>query len=275
MLSTFLFVMMMAAGFGTNKVLFLPRYNNLQLRLQIKTAFLSGLSLCVTYRVAALHTLYYKGGELFPRKRRVELAMKNQGSLLCSDFWARFSVKWIYFSLLGALFCGLLVGAVFSAKAGESDVRERLFFSGVPALKSGFLSCFSTILLNLLACLIILFLLGVTAFGVAAIPLFLFLRSSAVGITAVSLLLSHGMEGVAVSALCYLPAASGSSLLLLLFATRALAFSNSLRRAGFAGGEQGSLNFRFYFHDFLAFVCFSVILSFVSSLLAMFLEIFI
>lgn len=177
--------------------------------------------------------------------------------------------------LLAALLCGLVVGAAFSAKVGEGNVPERLLFSGVPALKSGFLPCFSTILLNLVICLIILFLFGVTAFGVAAIPLFLFFRSSTVGITAVSFLATRGMEGMAVSALCYLPAASGSSLLLLLFATRALVFSNSLRRAGFTAGEQESLNFRFYFHDFMVFICFSVILSFVSSLLAMLFEIFI
>ena len=137
--------------------------------------------------------------------------------------------------------------------------------SGIPSPNAGFGACFSTLLLNLLSCLIVLFLLGVTAFGAVGIPVFLLVRGAAVGLGALRFLLYGG--GMGCSALCYLPSAAGSSLLLLLFSSRALAFSNGLALAGFAK-RQENLDFSFYFKDFLVFACFSVVVALTGALLA-------
>lgn len=91
-------------------------------------------------------------------------------------FWERFSGPKALLLLLCALLLGVAVGAALAVFFLLFQGRwvMPLQFSGIPVAGSGFISCFTTLLLNVLIGLVPLFLLGVTAFGVFAVPLFLF-----------------------------------------------------------------------------------------------------
>lgn len=99
-------------------------------------------------------------------------------------FWERFSGPKALLLLLCALLLGVAVGAALAVFFPLFQGRwvMPLQFSGIPVAGSGFISCFTTLLLNVLIGLVPLFLLGVTAFGVFAVPLFLFFRGITVGI---------------------------------------------------------------------------------------------
>lgn len=185
-------------------------------------------------------------------------------------FWARCSRRrgtlFLLFFLLAA---GVLAGSLLAAWTGCFEGRELLplFFSGIPGADAGFLSCFSTFLLNLLIFLTALFLLGVTAFGGAAVPALAFFKGAAVGLGASSFLWTDGLRGLGKSAFIYLPAASASLLLFLLFSLRALVFSEALRKNSFsAGGE--SLDFGDYWRDYLRFLCASAAASLLGGALS-------
>ncbi|MGI6255605.1 MAG: hypothetical protein ACOYJZ_08220 [Acutalibacter sp.] len=183
------------------------------------------------------------------------------------SFWARFFPhrKAIAF-LLCALLLGIASGSVLAVFSPLLQGRWMLplRFSGIPSPESGFFSCFSTLLLNALIGLIPLFLLGVTAFGVFAVPLFLFFRGACVGIGVSYFLLGDEPWGLLRSALIYTPASAAVGVLLLLFGVRSLIFSAHLAKVSFFSRE-GSLDLRLYFHDFLMFVSLIVAVSLAGS----------
>lgn len=195
--------------------------------------------------------------------------MKNQDAVFHSEFFERFSVKRLFFPLAIVLISGVLCGSIVTERWEllQGQLSLPLLFSGIPLSESGFLSCFSTILLNTLIGLIILFLLGVTAFGALGVPFFLFCKGATLGIGVLFFLTEDGVEVFWHCAVGYTPAAAASAMLLLLFAVRSLVFSNSLAKAGFSA-HQESLDFQFYFRDFLTFLCFSVAISLAGGLLA-------
>ena len=184
------------------------------------------------------------------------------------SFWQRFLP---HRKALGFLLCAMLLGvAAGSALAAFSPLLQGrwmlpLRFSGIPAPESGFLSCFSTLLLNALIGLIPLFLLGVTAFGVFAVPLFLLFRGACAGIGVSYFLLGDEPWGLLRSALIYTPASAAVGALLLLFAVRSLVFSAHLAKVSFFSREGSSLDLKLYFHDFLTFVSLLVAVSLVGS----------
>ncbi len=184
-------------------------------------------------------------------------------------FLRRFSVGRVFGPLLALLLGGAAAGAFCGVRFDLFPAGEvlPLFFSGIPRPEAGFFPCFSTLLFNMLACLILLFLLGMTAFGVAAVPAFIFLKGVTVGLGALSFLTADGLSGLLRAACVYTPASAGASLLLLLFATRTLIFSRRLARAGAAPGEE-SLDFRRYFTDFLLFLPPAVMTALAGGLLA-------
>lgn len=95
-------------------------------------------------------------------------------------FWSRFfSDRKAFLLLLGALVLGTAAGTAFGVFLPLFQGRGvlPLRFSGISFMESGFLSCFSTLLLNALIGLLPLFLLGLTAFGIFAVPAFLFLEA--------------------------------------------------------------------------------------------------
>lgn len=184
-----------------------------------------------------------------------------------APFWERFSNRRAFWLLLCLLLLGVAAGAalaVFFPLFQDRWVLP-LRFSGIPAEGSGIVSCFTTLLLNVLIGLIPLFLLGVTAFGVFAVPLFLFFRGMTVGIGVSYFLWGDELPGLLQSALIYTPAAAGAGVLLLLFAVRSLVFSRRLAKVSFSPGE-GSVDLGLYFHDLLLFLSFSVGVSAVGSL---------
>lgn len=179
---------------------------------------------------------------------------------------------WILFLCLAL---GAAAGAFLSVtlKLFQDKTVLPLLFSGIPIPEQGWFSCFSTLLLNTLICLILLFLFGVTAFGVFAVPGFLFLRGATIGIGAVSFLFQGGAWGMAECALIYTPAAALGAILLLLFGVRSLVFSDHLAKAGFKDAEH-TLDFHCYFKDFLMFLCADVLISFLGSVPAFFWSVF-
>lgn len=193
--------------------------------------------------------------------------MKKERALFNTEFLQRFSTNKILLPLSLLFVIGVFAGSAIATvlELFQGQPISPLFVSGIPSPDSGFLVSFSTILLNVLIALIILFLLGVTAFGAIGVPLFLLYKGVVIGVGILSFLSDDPLQ-FASCAFCYAPVAAASTLLLLLFATRALAFSNRLARAGFSS-QQENLDFQFYFKDFLSFLCFAVLGSIIGGLL--------
>lgn len=197
--------------------------------------------------------------------------MKMQVYLFDQQFLKRFSICPIFFLLSGSFVSGIISGTIAVKLFGllENQTVLSMFFSAAPAIKAGYLNCFSDILLNVLIFLIAIFLLGVTAFGAFGIPLLMFYKGSTIAVNVLSLLAGGTVQDLGCSALCFTPVWAVVSLLLILFATRALVFSGSLARAGFSQ-QQETVDFKLYFKDFIYFLCFSVVVSAIGSLLAAF-----
>lgn len=196
--------------------------------------------------------------------------MKNQQALFSGiPFLQRFSYKPVFCSLWLLLACGM--GAGVAAGMGLGFFRAGqvfpLSFSGIPVPEAGFLSCFSTLLLNMLIGLILLFLLGLSAFGVAAVPAFVFLKGVTVGLGALSFFMWDGLSGLGRAACTYTPVAAAVSLLLLLFATRSMVFSRGLAKAGFSQ-QNGNLDFSRYLQDLFLFLSFAVAVALAGGGLA-------
>lgn len=207
-------------------------------------------------------TIRYGKEADFPMKKAGVSKFKLP-SFVNSAFGNRCSQKSKVFLLLSFfLFLGVLAGSFLAAvpKLFDGSSLLPLFFSGIPSPGSGLLTCFSTLLLNLLIFLTLSFLLGVTAFGAFAIPFLGFLKGVTVGLGVSSFLWTDGLSGLGKSALIYTPAAAASLVLFLLFEVRALLFSERLRKAGFSSGGE-SLSFHEYWKDYLRFLCLAVAVS--------------
>lgn len=200
------------------------------------------------------------------------MPLRNGARMEEASFWGRFFPhrKAMAF-LLCTLLLGITLGSVLAVFSPLFEGRWMLplRFSGIPSPESGFFACFSTLLLNALIGLIPLFLLGVTAFGVFAVPLFLFFRGATVGIGVSYFLLGDEPWGLLRSALIYTPASAAVGAFLLLFAVRSLIFSAHLAKVSFFSRDsnswEGSLDLKLYFHDFLVILSFVVAASLAGS----------
>lgn len=195
--------------------------------------------------------------------------MKHEDALFGTGFLDRFSSARALIPLGGVLISGVFVGSVGAVwlEVFHNQSAFPMLFSGIPVPVSGFWACFSTVLLNLLIGLIILFILGVTAFGVFGVPILLFCKGVSLAVGVLSFLAQGDMSEFGYCALGYTPAAAAACFLLLLFAVRSLVFSRSLVRASFSSSQE-SVDFQFYFRDFLSFLCFAVIISLAGAFLA-------
>lgn len=197
--------------------------------------------------------------------------MKRNGMLFDSQFLTRFT-RFKFFIFLGIC---LSVGTMLSAVSVKvfnllsTNAVSPLLFSGIPSAEDGFVLSFTTLLLNLLIGLIVLFLLGITAFGAIGIPVFLLFKGASIGIGVLSFLSKKTWTELLLPTVSYIPAAAATSLLLILFAVRALAFSNALTKVSFYS-HQEQLNFYLYFTDLLCFLCFSVCVALIGAVLAVF-----
>ena len=136
--------------------------------------------------------------------------------------------------LFCALFLGLCGGMACGAFcAGRLSLLSQgralpLLFSGIPVPGYGFLSCFTTLLLNLSLWLCLLFLSSLSLAGLGLIPLLLLSKGFLLGLGTLVLLEAEPLWGPAV---WFAPAAAGSSLVLLLYGLSAFRFSCRLLRA--------------------------------------------
>lgn len=195
--------------------------------------------------------------------------MKTGDCLFELQFLKRCSVRSVFFLISGVFTCGVIFGAAFVKLFGLTDDQSALPlpFYKTPLIGLGVLQGFSDMLMNAMFFLIAIFLLGITAFGAIGIPLLIFYKGAVAAMSALFLLYGGDLLSLGRSALFYTPALAAASLLLILFATRAFVFSRSLAAAGFSKRNE-TLDFRLYFSDFIYFLCFSVVVSFVGGLLA-------
>lgn len=194
-------------------------------------------------------------------------AKETQALFQDIPFLRRFSAKSVFCPLLTLMLCGAAAGAAAGMRFDLFRTGQLfpLFFSGIPIPESGFFPCFSTLLLNMLIGLIVLFLLGMTAFGVAAVPAFIFLKGVTVGLGTFSFFMVDGLSGLGRAACTYTPVTAAASLLLLLFATRTMIFSRRLARVSFTPQEE-TLNFHRYLADFLVFLSLAVAVALLGAL---------
>lgn len=195
--------------------------------------------------------------------------MKNQQAFFPDIlFLRRFSCKPVFGTLLALLLCGAVAGTAIGIGFGFFQAGQYLplFFSGIPVPETGFAPCFSTLLLNMLIGLLALFLLGMSAFGVVAVPVFVFLKGVTIGLGGLSFFVLDGLSGLGRAACTYTPVTAAASLLLLLFATRSLVFSRCLARTGFSR-QEGGLEFLPYLRDLFLFLSFAVAVALAGSLL--------
>lgn len=208
---------------------------------------------------------------LMKKQRMVYFMMANGSQPVFQGipFFHRFSSRRVFLPLLALFCCGVQTGTAAGVYLDifQSQRVLPLFFSGIPFPEAGFFSCFSTFLLNMLIGLLALFLLGMTAFGMAVVPVFLFVKGAAVGLGVLSFLMADELSGMGQAAFLYTPVMAAGSLLLLFFAGRAMAFSRNLARSGLASREDGQ-GFRSYFRDLLIFLSFSVAVAFVGAFFA-------
>lgn len=194
--------------------------------------------------------------------------MKRDSFLFEQNFLKRFSAAPVFLLICGSLAVGIAAGTfavkLFSLLDGQAI--SPLFFSAVPLPSSGFLQCFSDILLNNMIFLIALSLLGATAFGALGVPLLMFYKGVTIAAGALFILTDGSFSSHCGFALCFTPVWAATALLLTLFATRAVIFSKELARAGFSQPQE-TLDFRLYIKDFVYFLCFSVPVSLAGGLL--------
>lgn len=209
------------------------------------------------------------------KKEKAKLFHGNVPVFSGITYLERFSEFNVFLVLFLFLIAGVLFGSFISIHTGilEGRMLNPLLFSGIPSPELGFISCFTTLLINVLICLIILFLFGVTAFGVFAVPVFTLLRGAAIGIGVLSFIYTEGLSGFGHSALYYIPATAANSLLLLLFAVRALIFSDRLTKLSIYA-QQGSLDFKVYFVDFLVFLALAAAVSLAGCIPALLYAVF-
>lgn len=177
-----------------------------------------------------------------------------------------FDETFLFFLQFGFFLIGLLLGAVLSENFLLFDEAEvsPVIFSGIPSPSAGFLSCFSTLLLNSLLFLLPVFLLGLTVFGSFIIPVIVLFKGCAVAIGMVSFLRQDGLYGWGMSSWVYALPTAFLVFLILLLASCAFRFSNRLVKAGFSS-QDGVLDFSSYFKDLLWCLCSSVAVSLIDS----------
>lgn len=169
----------------------------------------------------------------------------------------------IYFIFLSIfLLAGFFIGVFFACKAdiGLDNSFFPLKFSGIPIIGTGFFASFSSFLLNAIIGLICLFLAGLTAFGVLAVPAIILFKGFSIGIASVLFLVSTP-NGIVQSAFTYMPAMALFSIMFLFFAVRSFSFSKSFSGAVFSNENVKAPDFTAYLRDFFLFLFFSVIIS--------------
>lgn len=170
----------------------------------------------------------------------------------------------LFFVLSLCLILGLIAGSfVASTFEMQKDVTFiPMLFSGIPTVEASFFSYFSTFLLNALVSLLFLFLLGMTAFGVLAIPVFLFFKGLSIGVAMISFLYN---DSFFISLFLYLLPTALILGISMLFAVRSFYYTKSFCKVFFSSGQIKAPDFTVYLKSFFLFLFFSVLISFLGA----------
>ena len=171
-----------------------------------------------------------------------------------------------FFILFGFLL-GLYLYVSLDMKQG--DGYNPLIFSGIPDIENGMFAWFSTYLLNMLLGLTVLFLLGMTAFGVFAIPVFLVFKGITIGIGIMSFFRGNLWTGLAECALIYAPVAALSILLFVFFAVSAADVSDNIRRNFFLGERKKHTSFHVFLRSLLEALVLAVVIAAAGTLFSL------
>lgn len=166
-------------------------------------------------------------------------------------------VVWLTVLLIAGVAAGASAAVYFDIYNGVHYIPT--LFSGIPDMRQGFISCFSTYLIHTLVFLIPIYLFGMSAFGSAFIAITIFLKGFVCGIGALSYLYTGTLQAFAQSALQYTPALSVATFLTITFSLRAIAFSKSINNAVKNKKNEDAVNFRGYFSEMMTFLFAAVI----------------
>lgn len=163
----------------------------------------------------------------------------------------------LFLSFYFLVLLGTGLGACFAERYQvfqDTSTFSPLLFSGIADASNPFFTSFSTYLVTMLVSLIMLFLLGVTAFGVFAIPALFFFKGMSIGLGCAYYLHDGALVGWAQSAFTYIPVAVISVFFCMLFATNAFAYSKQMMCHAFSREPAEKLDFSTYLHAFLSFL---------------------
>lgn len=198
------------------------------------------------------------------RRYENEAINENRSSLFQTRYERRF-----FIALLLILFAGFVLGTFLAIHLDLFQANFQLqpfIFSGIPQFDADVFSVFSSFILNQLICLILLFLIGVTAFGVLAGPFILFIKGFFLGAGASFFICNYGIEGFAISAYIYLPFSAVSIICMLFFAMKAIQFSKQMSRIAFKTGNIEHLRFNQYVKAFSIYLVYIVLISVFGSI---------
>lgn len=200
-----------------------------------------------------------------PLEMEMEREPENNGSSVSTTNSKRAILFFLF--LLSGFILGLYLYVTLDMNQG--DGYNPLLFSGIPNMENGMFAWFSTYLLNMLLGLTILFLLGMTVFGVFAIPVFLLLKGVTIGIGIMSFFSGELWTGLAECALIYAPVAALSILLFVFFAMSAADVSDNIMRNFFSGERKNHITFHVFLRSLLETLVLAVAISAVGTLLSL------
>lgn len=127
---------------------------------------------------------------------------------------------------------GLIVGSIVAVQFGLFNGIQYLpkLLSGLPVPENGILSCLATFLCNIFISLTIILVMGISVFGIAAIPVYVLIRGFLCAIRILSYLQTGDMTDFAACAILYTPYLAVSSLVVILFAAKSMEISSRLAK---------------------------------------------
>ena len=134
--------------------------------------------------------------------------------------------------LISLLILGVIVGSLLSVHLelfGDIWYSPKIF-SGLPIPENGLLNCLASYLSNTFLSLTIVLMLGVTVFGMAAIPAYVVFKGILIAVRVISLFQSEEISAVVRHSVTYAPFLALTSFILVLFASEAMGLSFRLMK---------------------------------------------
>lgn len=175
----------------------------------------------------------------------------------------------VFFSILLSFCLGFFFGIYLNAAVLNSASLEYIptLYSGIPDLSSGFFSWFSTYLINMLIGITIVLLLGMTYFGIIAIPLLIAFKGVIASIAIMSYFGSGTAEGIVRCAIIYTPVAALSLTVLIMYSAFSMGFSLDIVKSTFNSKPIDIKSFKSLFTYVPAILVVSVAISVFGALI--------